>query len=70
MDCLPGKKSGCCKQEASVERWPSVEVRLYTYLRSLNVHLTVIFPHVNTGRDGVKGATQKVKKLLSLQRGC
>ena len=34
------------------------------------MHLTVIFPHVNTGRDGVKGATQKVKKLLSLQRGC
>ena len=65
MDCPPGQK-----KVAVVEVWPLVEVRLYIYLSSLNIHLTVTFPHFNTGRGGVKGATQKVKKLLSLQRRC
>ena len=29
MDCLP-QKSGCCREVAVVERWPLVEIRLYT----------------------------------------
>ena len=53
-----GKKNGCCKQEAIVERWPLVEVRLYTYLRFLNIHLAVIFPHLKTGRGRVRGYTE------------
>ena len=41
-----------------MERWPLVEVRLYTYLRFLNIHLAVIFPRLKTGRGGVRGYTE------------